>query len=243
MSARLDHVEWLEGAGGGAMLVVDHASNAIPPGAALGIDAALLDTHIAIDLGAGAVARRLNAEQRFPAALARWTRLWVDLNRFRDEPGVIAGESDGIPIPANQITDDAREARLVDYYDAYHAEIAALIERTAPTLLVFLHSFTPALSTRPDERRPWHLGMMYDEDVRAARIATGALAAAGFDVGDQLPYSGKIYASSLRRHGEANGIPYFGLEMRQDLLASEEQQADMAARLGPVFAALAESLA
>ena len=85
-------------------------------------------------------------------------------------------------------------------------------------MLLSLHSFTPRLSTRADEDRPWEIGILYNNDDRAARIAIPALELQGVVVGDQLPYSGKLLNATMNRHGEGNGIPYLGIEMRQDLI-------------------------
>jgi predicted N-formylglutamate amidohydrolase len=85
-------------------------------------------------------------------------------------------------------------------------------------LLISLHSFTPQLATRLEEARPWEIGVLYNNDDRAARVAIPALVAAGARVGDNLPYSGKILNATMNRHGECNGIPYLGLEVRQDLI-------------------------
>ena len=41
----------------------------------------------------------------------------------------------------------------------------------------------------------------------------------------------------MNRHGEANGIAYLGIEMRQDLIADEAGVAAWAARLAPIIAA------
>ena len=46
---------------GGILIVSDHASNRVPPGVDLGIDAALLMEHVAIDIGVAAVAERMAA--------------------------------------------------------------------------------------------------------------------------------------------------------------------------------------
>ena len=49
----------------GALIICDHASNAIPPGyGALGLPRGALDRHIAYDIGAAEVTRALAAELR-----------------------------------------------------------------------------------------------------------------------------------------------------------------------------------
>ncbi len=96
------------------------------------------------------------------------------------------------------------------------------IAKTRPRLLLSLHSFTPQLATQPEEERPWEIGILYNNDDRAARIAISVLEAKGVLVGDQLPYSGKLLNATMNHHGEGNGIAYLGIEMRQDLIGDAE---------------------
>jgi len=58
--------------------------------------------------------------------------------------------------------------------------------------------------------------------------------AEGLNVGDQLPYSGKLLNATMNRHAEADGRPYLGIEVRQDLIASAEGQAEWAERLARI---------
>ena len=54
----------------------------------------------------------------------------------------------------------------------------------------------------------------------------------GLNVGDQLPYSGKLLNATMNRHAEAKDIPYVGIEMRQDLVRDAAGQARFAEQLG-----------
>jgi len=56
--------------------------------------------------------------------------------------------------------------------------------------------------------RPWHVGVLYNEDDRAARVAIPLLEAEGLMVGDQEPYSGRLLNATMNRHAEAEGRPY-----------------------------------
>ena len=71
----------LPGAAGGILLICDHASNAAPEGVDLGVDPALLDKHIAIDIGAAPLTRALAARLGATAILASVSRLVIDLHR------------------------------------------------------------------------------------------------------------------------------------------------------------------
>lgn len=221
------------------LLIGDHASNRVPAGVDLGIDARLLSEHIAIDIGVAELGRALCAALACPGILGNVSRLVVDLNREEDAPHIIPIASDGHAIPGNAISHEARMARIEHHWRPYHARIAAQITAQKPSLLISLHSFTPQLETRPEEARPWEVGILYNRDDRAARQAIPALEAAGVIVGDQLPYSGKLLNATMNHHGEDNGIAYLGIEMRQDLIGDAAGVARWCAVLAPVIAGLA----
>ncbi len=236
--------EFLPGAPGcDVVLIADHASNHVPDDIDLGIASALLDAHIAIDLGVAALAHALNRRVGCAAILGGVSRLVVDFNREEDAPHIIPIASDGHAIPGNAICHDARAQRIDRYWRPYHAFISQKIEEINPKLLISLHSFTPKLETQPDALRPWHIGILYNEDDRAARIAIPALAAAGVIVGDQEPYSGKLLNATMNHHGEANGIPYLGLEMRQDLISDAIGVAQWSEILFPIIDKCSKHLA
>ncbi len=209
---------------GGLLIIVDHASNHVPDGIELGIDTCVLQKHIAWDIGVAAVARRIAALADCTAILASKSRLVVDLNRYAFEDAVIPVVSDGVAIPGNRISNDARNVRLRRYYHPYHDWIAANLKAARPALILSLHSFTPQLDSKPEEKRPWEIGILYNQDDRAARLAIPMLEKFGLNVGDQQPYSGKHLNATMNQHAEANSIAYLGVEVRQDLIINETGQ-------------------
>lgn len=215
---------------GGILIVSDHASNHVPEDIALGIAPRLLDTHIAVDIGVAAVAERMVAAGGCAAFLGAVSRLVVDCNREEDAPAVIPLASDGHAIPGNALDHAPRAARLARFFRPYHAALAMLIDAHPPALILSLHSFTPSLATS-DEARPWQVGVLYNQDERAARRAIPWLAAEGLYVGDNQPYSGKALNATMNRHAEARGLPYLGIEIRQDELADSARQGAWADRL------------
>lgn len=228
---------------GGILLIGDHASNHVPEDIDLGIDRHLLDEHIAIDIGVADIARHMVSSTAIDAAwLAAQSRLVVDLNRDEHAPGLIPIASDGHAIPGNALSHDQHVARLDRFYRPYHRGLADLLSETRPALILSLHSFTPALATS-DEARPWQVGVLYNQDDRAARIAIPLLEAEGLCVGDQLPYSGKLLNYTMNVHAEGNGIPYLGIEMRQDTASSLAGQQAWAERLGRICNTVALKLA
>jgi predicted N-formylglutamate amidohydrolase len=219
---------------GEILVVSDHASNRVPDDVDLGIDPALLNEHVAIDIGVAGVAQRMVEQPGIAAFLANVSRLVCDCNREEDAPAVIPHSSDGHPIPGNLFDVEGREERLERFFHPYHNALEDLLNRFPPRLIVSLHSFTPSLASKPEEQRPWHCGVLYNEDDRAARLAIPLLEAEGLIVGDQQPYSGRLLNATMNRHAEAHGRPYFGIEIRQDRIGDEARQAEWAERLARV---------
>jgi predicted N-formylglutamate amidohydrolase len=62
-------------------------------------------------------------------------------------------------------------------------------------------------------------------------------------VGDQQPYSGRLLNATMNRHAEAEGRPYVGIEVRQDLIADAAGQAQWAERLARLCNRIALELA
>lgn len=232
-------VETLDGPADAPILITaDHASNALPPDICLGLDPALMANHIAVDIGVAPLARRLARLLACPALLATTSRLVVDLNRDPHDPAVIPLLSDSRAIPGNAALNAAGRAdRIARFWRPYHDALARRIAAQRPRLLLALHSFTPRLAAKPDEDRPWSVGLLYNRDGRAARIALGLFAEAGIFAGDNAPYSGRFLNAAMNRHAEANGIPYLTLEVRQDLIADEEGVVRWAQHIAPIVRA------
>jgi predicted N-formylglutamate amidohydrolase len=227
---------------GGIQIVADHASNRVPDDIILGIDPALLDQHIALDIGVTGVAEYMAQRPGIAAFLGNVSRLVCDFNREKMAPAIIPIASDGHVIPGNQLSHAQHEARLDRFYRPYHSALAALLDEKPPALILSLHSFTPRLANCPEEQRPWQVGVLYNQDDRAARMALPLLAEQGLMVGDQQPYSGKLLNATMNRHAEAEGRPYLGVEIRQDEIADAAGQAIWSERLARICNAIAITL-
>lgn len=224
---------------GGIVCVVDHASNHVPSDIDLGIDPALLDKHIALDIGVEGVAERMARRHGIAAHLACISRLVCDLHREEHAPGVVPQASDGHPIPGNVGTDVAR--RLDRFHRPYHAALGEWLDAARPGLIVALHSFTPELESGGEDR-PWEVALLYNQDDRAARHAIRLFGEKGLTVGDNQPYSGKQLNATMDRHAEAHGRPYLTIEVRQDMIAGEADQARWAALVADVAGAVVVAL-
>lgn len=214
------------------LIIADHASAHVPVDVDLGIDPVLLGNHIALDIGVAEVATLLAGQLECRAIMGGISRLVIDLNREDDAPGLLPVMSDGHAIPGNRQADLTE--RMIRFHHPYHHQVERLLDEMASPFILSVHSFTPQLNSDPTQERPWDIGVLYNEDERAARIAIPLLREAGLNVGDQLPYSGKLLNATMNRHAEGNGIPYLGVELRQDLVADEAGHRRFADILGPI---------
>lgn len=230
----------IAGTDSGILLLCDHASNAVPADIDLGIDPALLDLHIAVDIGAAAVTRALAAKLDAPAILATVSRLVIDLHREPDHAGLIPASSDGRDIPGNAGVD--RDQRIARFHAPYHRLVRDQVRSQRPGLILSIHSFTPQLE-EAGTPRPWEVGILYNRDTRAARPAVEWFRAQGIVTGDNEPYSGRLLNATLNRHAEAQGIPSIAIEIRNDLIRAPEGVARCAGLLHDLTLFLRNTLA
>ncbi|MEP0519379.1 MAG: N-formylglutamate amidohydrolase [Hyphomicrobiales bacterium] len=224
---------------GQLLFLCDHARSAIPPQYEnLGLPHSQLSRHIAYDIGMEALTRSLAKRLGAPAVLSTYSRLLLDPNRGEDDPTVLMRLSDGAVIPGNRYADDdERELRLRLFHRPYHVAISQAVDRmisgSKGPLIVSLHSFTPVWR---GVQRPWHAGVLWDKDNRAAdALITELEAQPDLIVGDNEPYSGALTNDTLNRHGTRRGISHVLLEVRQDLVADDAGVEDWSTRLAPIF--------
>ncbi|MDE2577539.1 MAG: N-formylglutamate amidohydrolase [Hyphomicrobiales bacterium] len=228
---------------GPLVLICDHASSATPPSYGnLGLPQAAFARHIAYDIGAAGVTRRLAALLGAPAVLSTFSRLLIDPNRGADDPTLVMRISDGAIVPGNATVDaaetDARIARFWrPYREAIAAELRAVAAAGAVPVVVSVHTFTPVWR---NVARPWQAGVLWDRDDRLARPLIAALRADGLVCGDNEPYDGALKGDTMYDLCTAAGIAHALVEIRQDLVSEEAGQAAWAERLarllGPLLA-------
>ncbi|HEY2899624.1 MAG TPA: N-formylglutamate amidohydrolase [Polyangia bacterium] len=225
-------------------LICDHAGRRLPRVlGSLGLSPAELGRHIAWDIGAGAVARQLAAVLDAHVVWQTYSRLVIDCNRPLAAVDSIAKISEQTVIPGNSTFEPEQAAsRVREVFQPYHDEIdRALAQRSTagrPTMVVAVHSFTPVFKGRA---RPWHVGVLYNRDVRLAQPLLRLLGKEGdLVVGDNEPYAVTDTSDfSINHHGERRGLPHVEIEIRQDLIAEATGQHAWAERLARLLPAAA----
>ncbi|GAA4220050.1 putative N-formylglutamate amidohydrolase [Sagittula marina] len=219
------------------LITCDHATNVVPPelGGSLGLPEADMLRHIAFDPGAAGVARALADALGAPAILSNFSRLVIDPNRGEDDPTVLMRLYDGSVIPGNRPSDGAEKARRLNaYHRPYHDALERLATRRNDTVLVSVHSFTPQLRGR--RPRPWHVGILHAWDARLSDPLIAALERErDIVVGRNEPYPGHLPGDSMDRHALKHGRPNTLIELRQDIIATPEQQQAWGDRLAPLL--------
>ena len=231
----------------GIVLACDHASNRLPAAyGTLGTDAAVLASHVAWDIGAADLTRRLASMLGAQAILSAYSRLLIDCNRPPGHPTSILAESHGVPVPGNaHLAAGEAEVRERAYFRPYHDALTGAFEGLegsgrAPAM-VSIHSFTPLLD---EYARPWHVGVLSHRDRRLADPLLALLRSqADLVVGDNQPYSGDYPEGyTCRHHGEEARRANVLIEIRQDLIDNPGGVAVWADLLAPRIARVVAEL-
>jgi predicted N-formylglutamate amidohydrolase len=212
----------------------------------LGLDDTQLASHIAWDIGAAGVARRLSTALDAALLLQSYSRLVIDCNRPPGSATSIPTRSEYIQIAANEgLTTADASARVAEIFTPYHAAIGGALEQRrvagTRTLLVCIHSFTPVYLGKT---RPWKIGLMYRKDLRLGRALLDLLRQDdSLHAGDNEPYAISDDTDyTIPVHGEARGLPHVGIEIRQDLIADMHGQQEWATRLAHLLPAAGKGL-
>ncbi|MGE0577354.1 N-formylglutamate amidohydrolase [Reyranella sp.] len=237
-------------AGGGAplLLLCDHASNAVPQAlGTLGISEQELSRHIGWDIGGLDAAIELSKVLDAPLVASGYSRLVIDCNRWPGGEGSTPDVSDGTPIPANRgLTEEQVQVRAEACFWPYHREVDRHLDRMTAggrkVGMLVMHSFTPQMN---GFKRPWHVGVLWNDDARLPEPLLAELRRDGtLVVGDNEPYSARAsYEYTLSAHARSRALPHCSLEIRQDLIRTADEARAWARRLAPAIdAALALAL-
>jgi predicted N-formylglutamate amidohydrolase len=239
-------VERIDGAlDAGVIVICDLASNGLPAAYGdLGLSRQSLQRHIAYDIGAAWLTRRLARLLGAPAVLSTFSRLLIDPNRGADDPTLVMRLSDGAVVPGNARVDAAEiERRRALYWAPYRNAVAqavdAMVASGPAPAVVSIHSFTPHWR---GVERPWKVGVLWDKDPRLpapllrALAAESDLAPAQERVGDNEPYDGALEGDTIDDIATARGLANALIEVRQDLIATEAEAEAWANRLARLLA-------
>lgn len=228
------------------LLICDHASCRFPKSLGdMGLDPFARRCHLAIDIGAGPVTERLAKSLGVTAVVHNYSRLVVDCNRQLMDPSAFLQYGDGILVPGNRNLHQAdKDLRATALYWPYHAAIDEQVQRLRkagpPPAFISIHSFTPVLN---GEAREWQMGVLWDKDEIMREIFLEGLRGAGYQVGDNEPYSGKAPQDfTIDHHAEEENLPHIGIEIRQDLIDDDAGVAEIAKVMQRVIASIPEQL-
>jgi len=225
------------------VLTCEHAGRLIPHQLGdMGLEDRHLERHIAWDIGAEGLARRMAKALDAPVVLQRFSRLVIDCNRPFTAHDSIPEISDGTEIYTNQgLSDPQKSARIDELHTPYHNEITAILnarERAKKsTALVSIHSFTPCLEVAPAPR-PWDVGFLYNRHEQLSHHVHDVMETEAnhlcftfnepYRVDDLEDYTIPI-------HGEKRGIPNMLIEVRNDNIVEEGGQREWAELMSHVL--------
>lgn len=222
--------------GGGrstCVLIAEHASNRLPKTLGmLGLQASDLTRHIAWDIGAEQVARRLSGLIDAPLVLQRYSRLAYDCNRPPDSADAMPEISETTHIPGNRsLSPEDRLARIREIYRPFHAAIADLLDvraaEGARSVVVTIHSFTPVYKGKSQSVE---LGILHDRDTRLSDRLIGSFPTTDARFNEPYgPADGVLH--TLELHAAPRRLEHVMIEMRNDLISDERGQDEWAERL------------
>ena len=226
------------------LLICEHASNFFPSYfGALGLTNDVQLSHIAWDPGALAVTQHLAKHLEASAIVGRISRLIYDCNRPPEAIDAVPERSEIFDVPGNKgLSAEQYQERVEACFEPF----SSLLDRTikwskTPRVLVTVHSFTPVYR---GVQRETEIGILHDSD---SRLADAMLALApelsDLKIDRNKPYGpqdGVTY--TLKKHGVENGLLNVMIEIRNDLLATPEQQAEIADLLGQLISRSLASL-
>jgi len=215
------------------VLICEHAANRLPQALGdLGLAASEFQRHIAWDIGAESVSRRLSRLIDAPLLLQRYSRLAYDCNRPPESPDAVPEVSETTVIPGNRkLSAEDRLARTSSIYRPFHEGVSAFLDRRAAfglkSVLISIHSFTPVYKGKT---RSVELGILHDRDTSLSSRLIKAFP--NVDARLNEPYGPKDgVLHTLNLHGFVRGLPHAMIEIRNDFVAAARGQDEWAQRL------------
>lgn len=225
------------------LILCEHASNALPSWLQnLEASQEVFDSHVAWDPGALGVAQALVKPLNAQLVYSTFSRLVYDCNRPPHAPSAILAQSEKYHIPGNaNLTPSQRDERAAKIYHPFRQVVEDCLRSKPMDYMVTIHSFTPIYHGR---LRDVQIGILHGND---ARLATAMLAQKPADMPFETrlnePYSAADgVAHSLDYYGSMFALPNVMIEIRNDLIATQEQQEAVAAYLAPWIVAASRNL-
>ncbi len=215
------------------LLICEHASSYIPPEfKGLGLTEEEQKGHIAWDPGALCVAEKLSHLLDATLVNATHSRLLYDCNRPPEAEDSIPEKSELFVIPGNiGLSDNERAERVEKFYNPVRDGIRDAIRLfSKPPAIITIHSFTPVYFGR---KRDVELGILHDDDTSLAdAMLSVASSVEDLTIRRNEPYSAADGVThTLKVHGIDNSLKNVMLEIRNDLIVTEEQCGKMAKML------------
>ena len=228
-----DHVIVSNPQGSSCVVVVcEHAHNFIPAEFHdLGLSGADRQSHAAWDPGAMAVAQGLSRRLDATLVASGVSRLVYDCNRPPSAPDAMPAQSETISVPGNaDLSAQQRADRAACYYEPFRERLATVIQSKPAPVIVTVHSFTPIYHGRA---RAVEIGILHDSDARLAdAMLQTARAHTDANVQRNDPYGpADGVTHTLREHALRHGHLNVMIEIRNDLIATDSHQQEMAQRI------------
>jgi predicted N-formylglutamate amidohydrolase len=222
------------------IIVADHAGARIPRRLAnLGLPGSELKRHIAWDIGALSVARRVAEGIDAPLVAQNYSRLVIDCNRDPKVATSIPRISELCEIPGNiGLSAEEIAARRTEIFDPYHRRIRELLDGRQAigrrAILVAQHTMTDVYK---GDRRRMHAAVLYNRDRRFAGAVLKMLRRERhLVIADNEPYFVSDETDyTIPHHAEARLLLHVELEIRQDLVTDEAGQAEWGSRIARVL--------
>lgn len=217
------------------IVVCEHASCHIPSSFKnLGLSADAQKSHAAWDPGAMAVACGVSKRLDANLVASGVSRLVYDCNRPPSAPDAMPIKSEVFDVPGNiGLTPAQRQDRIDTYYEPFRVALFETIEAKSAVIaaiIVTIHSFTPIYN---GQRRAVEIGVLHDSDTRLAdAMLQTASAHTSATVLRNEPYGPEHGVThTLKEHALEAGHLNVMLEIRNDLIETQEQQNNMAKTL------------
>lgn len=213
------------------VLVCEHASAFIPAAFQdLGVARDALNSHVAWDPGALALAERMAVHLDAVLIAAKTSRLVYDCNRPPDAPDAMPAQSEIVDVPGNADLSMAHKAdRVATYYEPFRAAVSQIMGHRSDPILITVHSFTPVFHGQP---RDVEIGVLHDKDTRLADALLSNGKVPDLTVRRNEPYGpADGVTHTLKEHALPNGHLNVMLEVRNDLIADAGSQTAMADQL------------